>query len=42
MDTENGCFIVHRGGRAFPTAELGDVLLTPQSFQHDADLLSAE
>jgi hypothetical protein len=34
-----GPAIIHRGGDAFSAAELGDVLLAPQSFQHDADLL---
>src|SRR5262249_55700426 len=30
---------IHRGGDAFPAAQLRDVLLAAQSFQHNADLL---
>jgi hypothetical protein len=39
------CFVAaalarpHRGGNAFPPAQLRDVLLAAQSFQHNADLL---
>jgi hypothetical protein len=31
--------VIHRGGNAFPAAQLRDVLLAAQSFQHNADLL---
>src|SRR6516225_3001662 len=31
--------VIHRGGDAFPAAQLRDVLLATQSFQHNADLL---
>src|SRR5437764_504652 len=31
--------VVHGGGDAFATAELGDALLTSQTLQHDADLV---
>src|SRR6516164_6034856 len=31
--------VIHRGGNAFPAAQLRDVLLATQSFQHNADLL---
>jgi hypothetical protein len=31
--------VIHRRGNAFATAELGDALLAPKAFQHDADLL---
>src|SRR6516225_8543108 len=32
--------VIHRGGDAFPAAQLRDVLLATQSFQHNADLPS--
>src|SRR5215475_6355531 len=31
--------VIHRGGNAFPAAQLRDVLLAAHSFQHNADLL---
>src|SRR6516225_1233416 len=31
--------VIHRGGDAFPAAQLRDALLAAQSFQHNADLL---
>jgi len=34
-----GPAVIHRGGDARAAAELGDILLTPQSLQHDTDLL---
>src|SRR5271170_6578447 len=34
-----GPAVIHRGGDAFAAAKLGDVFLTAQPFQHDADLL---
>jgi hypothetical protein len=34
-----GPAVIHRGGDTFPAAKLGDVLLTTQPLQYDADFL---